>query len=114
MEPVETDEHFNVDATLRRKRSLDGLEVVHYRVRGLGQSFLFDLRPNNQLISPRFYVKRTGKDGSRMIDGEGWKCHYKGRLVSHGNGAVAMTTCNGLVSLNASFTFISVNIVLMC
>jgi len=97
--PVETDENFNADAKLRRKRSLDGLEVVHYRVRGLGQSFLFDLRPNNQLISPRFYVKRTGKDGSRMIDGEGWKCHYKGRLVSHGNGAVAMTTCNGLTGL---------------
>ena len=106
MTPLKTDANFNLDAdrTSGPKRSRRSAEdrktykVSHYRVRGLGQSFLFDLRPNSQLLSPNFYVKRMDKNGSRIIEEDGWDCHYHGRLVSHGDRPVAMTTCNGLVS----------------
>ena len=112
--PFKTDRSFNHEpidrkATKRHRRSLNDeisrktYKVVHYRVRGLGQSFLFDLRPNTQLLSPNFYVKRMDKNGSRIIEGNGWDCHYHGRLVSHGDRPVAMTTCNGLVSNQECF-----------
>jgi len=76
--------------------------VIHYRVHGLGQQFLIDLRPNSRLLSPDFYVKRMGSGGSEILeekDRTHWGCHYHGQLVSHGSRPVALSTCDGLTGL---------------
>lgn len=97
----------------RRRRSLtpdagsantDGSsEMVHFRLRGLGQDFHMELRAaSKSLIAPGFTIQVLGKNGTKSLRAyhQDDHCFYQGSLRSEVNSSVALSTCLGMVSLN--------------
>ena len=68
----------------------------------MGDDYEIELQPNSELLASDFFVTKRGVNGSSdedvEINGEHMGCHYHGRLVSHSNRNVAISTCDGLVS----------------
>lgn len=102
----------------RRRRSLtadagssntdSSNETVHLRFSGFGQDFHMELRETSHtLIAPGFTIQVLGKNGTKSL----WAyhqddlCFYQGSLRSRVNTSVALSTCTGMVSVNATFVF---------
>uniref|UniRef100_H2YC19 Peptidase M12B domain-containing protein n=1 Tax=Ciona savignyi TaxID=51511 RepID=H2YC19_CIOSA len=83
--------------------NVDDEETLHYVLSGYGHRFEVKLYPNNAMFAPTFSVKRFKRDLEEDLasDDQFRKlgCHYHGRLTSHGGRKVAMSTCEGLVSI---------------
>ncbi|XP_070536311.1 A disintegrin and metalloproteinase with thrombospondin motifs 18-like isoform X2 [Ptychodera flava] len=94
---------------LRIKRSSEGKHQHHhhhhkstfYKLSAFGEQFHFELEPNEKLLAPGFtvQVRSHGKSYTTKLDDQQAACLYNGKLKSHGNGSVAINTCNGLSGL---------------
>ena len=70
-----------------------------YIVSGMNQDYEIEMEPNSNLLASDFFVKtrsRSSEEEIAHLDQAG--CHYHGKLVSHNNRDVAISTCEGLVS----------------
>ncbi|XP_077993473.1 A disintegrin and metalloproteinase with thrombospondin motifs 18-like [Glandiceps talaboti] len=90
----------------RRKRSSSGNQdsvenSAYYHLAAYGQKFHLALQPNEKLLAPGFTIQRRakGKVVSEKLDDEMLSCFYRGKLLSHRNGSVAISACNGLTGL---------------
>lgn len=77
--------------------------MTYVQLLAYGHKFGVELRPSQDLISPTFAVTRIKRDTLGEIreteeNSDGLDCHYRGKMISHGNKTTAMSTCNGLVS----------------
>nr|CAB3219994.1 A disintegrin and metalloproteinase with thrombospondin motifs 18 [Phallusia mammillata] len=96
---------------MRRDTSDDVIRLeesgLHYHVSGFGEEFKMHLEPNRALLAHGFTVKRMKRDAGAESPtlreeeqgSEKLGCHYQGRLSSHLDGAVAVSTCEGLTGL---------------
>ena len=89
----------------RRRRSLTGgdslWEVVHFKLRGLGQDFHLELQEaSRSLLAPGFTVQVLGRNGTKSLRAyqPDDLCFFQGSLRSEVNSSVALSTCTGMVS----------------
>lgn len=88
----------------RRKRSIFDPEIIHYVIHFDGNNHHAELWPNHGLVSPNAlfenYEPRTKVVDKkiRKLD-EKKMCHYTGQIRGQPSSKVALSTCNGLVSL---------------
>lgn len=83
-----------------------GSSSVHYKVNVEGDDVILRLTPNDDLFSPGLVFERrsssvgagnlTGVRGRRVPDN---RCHFVGQVKGHPQSAVAIATCDGLVSI---------------
>ncbi|XP_067094306.1 A disintegrin and metalloproteinase with thrombospondin motifs 16 [Osmerus mordax] len=90
----------------RRRRSLTGgdslWEVVHFKLRGLGQDFHLELQEaSRSLLAPGFTVQVLGRNGTKSLRAyqPDDLCFYQGSLRSEVNSSVALSTCAGMSGL---------------
>ncbi|CAK8692752.1 unnamed protein product [Clavelina lepadiformis] len=73
---------------------------LRYAVSGFGHNFRVHLESNKRLFAPTFSVKRVRRDAEEVLDkSKSMGCHYHGRVTSHKDEIVAMSTCEGLTGL---------------
>ncbi|CAH1270738.1 ADAMTS16 [Branchiostoma lanceolatum] len=73
-------------------------QAFHVKLRGHGQDFHVELRPNHRLLAPGFAVHRRRNKATKVEKYDQSKhCHFHGKLLSHGNSSAAISTCGGLV-----------------
>ncbi|XP_066289406.1 A disintegrin and metalloproteinase with thrombospondin motifs 16-like isoform X2 [Branchiostoma lanceolatum] len=72
-------------------------QAFHVKLRGHGQDFHVELRPNHRLLAPGFAVHRRRNKATKVEKYDQSKhCHFHGTLLSHGNSSAAISTCDGL------------------
>jgi len=88
---------------LRRDTDQNDVELSNlrrYLVSGMNQDYEIEVEPNSNLLASDFFVKtRSGSSEEELDHGEQAGCHYHGKLVSHNNQDVAISTCEGLTGL---------------
>ena len=83
---------------------------MHYKINLNGDNkdsmVHLELTQNNMLLSPGFVIERR-RGNSTLSDttfdkGRSSKlwCHYTGKLKDHGDSSVAISLCEGLVSIS--------------
>ncbi|XP_041454629.1 A disintegrin and metalloproteinase with thrombospondin motifs 16-like [Lytechinus variegatus] len=78
---------------------------IHVKFNAFAQDFVLELVANEELTAPGFKVQRR-KNGKTTVEEyipEIDSCHYHGRLTSHKDSSAAVSLCDGMVSLVASF-----------
>lgn len=87
----------------KRKRSAFGDDKLHYVLSNSEKSYLIELQPNFQLLSPGLVteVHRGAGIGKRDIQQSPKKrCFYRGKIRDLADSYVALSTCYGLVQDN--------------
>lgn len=87
----------------RRAASQPGGDALHLRLKGPRHDLHLDLRAASNLVAPGFMVQTLGKGGTtsvQVLPPEEF-CFYQGSLRSQGNSSVALSTCQGLVSMHS-------------
>ncbi len=79
-------------------------ELVHYRVSVENSDLHLTLEPNHRLLAPAFVFERRrgeSKSASDVIieDRPDRLCHLHGEVQGHPGSKVAVSACNGLVSI---------------
>jgi Reprolysin family propeptide. len=64
----------------------------------LGKKFHLNLEQNKKLLSPKFQVQTLDENGETIHSHGMRNCYYEGKVESHVQSMVAISTCNGLVS----------------
>ncbi|XP_075068934.1 A disintegrin and metalloproteinase with thrombospondin motifs 16 [Mixophyes fleayi] len=84
----------------RRKRSAE-MGTVHLKIHGFGQDLHLELETSNNLLAPGFKIQTFGEGRTKFTEDYPSHnlCYYKGKLLSHENSTVALSTCNGLSGL---------------
>jgi hypothetical protein len=90
----------------RRRRAVAqlGRDTLHLRLKGFRHDFHLDLKAASNLVAPGFMVQTLGKRGTKSVQRlppEDF-CFYQGSLRSQKNSSVALSTCQGLVSMGSS------------
>nr|XP_006811817.1 PREDICTED: A disintegrin and metalloproteinase with thrombospondin motifs 18-like [Saccoglossus kowalevskii] len=103
--PVQIDEHgeylsHNLWPHRSKRDNTENVEQIHYSVSGYGQDFRLQLEPNEKLITPGLSLQWRRKESTYTTELDITEhCFYRGRLLSHKNTTVAISTCNGLRGL---------------
>lgn len=87
----------------RRAAAQPGGDALHLRLKGSRHDLHLDLRAASNLVAPGFMVQTLGKGGTtsvQVLPPEEF-CFYQGYLRSQGNSSVALSTCQGLVSMHS-------------
>lgn len=87
----------------RRAAAQPGGDALHLRLKGPRHDLHLDLRAASNLVAPGFMVQTLGKGGTtsvQVLPPEEF-CFYQGYLRSQGNSSVALSTCQGLVSMDS-------------
>lgn len=87
----------------RRAAAQPGGDALHLRLKGPRHDLHLDLRATTNLVAPGFMVQTLGKGGTtsvQVLPPEEF-CFYQGYLRSQGNSSVALSTCQGLVSMDS-------------
>ena len=105
----------------RRKRDTDNNfapKNIFFKVDIENRTFTLNVSENDRLFHPHFVVERllrdveeekkrirpSSEDQASFIRRETpWNCHLRGHVIGHLRSAVAISTCNGMVS-TAMFT----------
>ena len=93
----------------------DSFQKVHYKINLEGDDAADDesdhvhleLARNNRLVGPGFVVERQRGNSSTITNiansGEGssakYDCHYTGKIRDHKDSSVALSLCDGMVSI---------------
>lgn len=90
----------------RRRRAVTQSkgDALHLRLKGPRHDLHLDLKAASNLMAPGFMVQTLGKGGTKsvqMFPAEE-NCFYQGSLRSQGNSSVALSTCQGLVSIDST------------
>lgn len=96
---------------MRTKRSISTLPLeqetpdwIYYQLETHGKLFHLNLTLNKRLIAPAYSVDYVGTGGKTETQHRTIReCHYHGYIHDHEDSRVALSNCNGLVSLFASF-----------
>lgn len=92
----------------RKKRSISTLPLdsqetpdwIFYQLEAYGKLFHLNLTLNKGLIAQTYSVDYVGKDGKAEKQHRTLReCHYYGYLQGHEDSVVALSNCNGLVSI---------------
>ena len=78
-------------------------DPLHYRLKVDGMDLTLTLTPHHRIFAPGLVIERRSQWANssqskieRMTQNQ---CHFRGQIQGHENSAVAMATCEGLVSL---------------
>ena len=89
----------------RRKRSTDQFQSaftdqwIFYQLSAFGMNFHLNLTLNRKLLSPSYVVEYWNSSGTDIRHHDITDCHYIGHISSHEKSTVAVSNCNGLVSM---------------
>ena len=61
--------------------------------------FILNMRRNKIVISPSFHVEALDQKGQAVHKHKLNNCYYRGKVDGVDQSSVALSTCNGLVSL---------------
>lgn len=94
----------NFDAH-RLKRDFNHHEAVYYKLHFNGNDHVVELLPNHGFISPSMVRETHFKDSGRTLQGRRMNkkpllmCHYTGQVQDSDGSRAALSTCDGLVSV---------------
>ena len=101
----------------RRKRDTDNnfaSKNIFFKVDIENKTFTLNVSENNRLFHPHFVVEQLFRDedeekkrirpssedlASFIRRGTPWNCHLRGHVIGHPSSAVAISTCDGMVSI---------------
>ena len=92
----------------RHRRDVGDDASLHYHVDVEGTTLHLHLTPSDKLFAPGLIVERRQEGGqsnvtnARLERRSQNRCHFSGQIRGHPGSAVAVGTCNGLVSRNRS------------
>jgi len=78
--------------------------IVHYRVAVAGNEYHLELTAADSFIGGAMVVERRKRNlhVRSPAKSHGSKCHYRGFIKGHRNSRVALSACDGLVSITLS------------
>lgn len=93
----------------RRRRNADGVDEVdmsssyHFVVESVdGEDLLLNLDRVTDLFSPNFVVEKFTDDGESIVESPDTSCFFQGHVGNLPDTTVAISTCEGLVSVSSS------------
>ena len=103
---------YTVETNGRRKKNLDETvddETTEIKLEAFGEQFHMRLKENRYLLAEGLQVGLRHANGSitTSLLNSTQRCFYIGQLVSHSASKVAVSTCNGLVSVWRETIFVS-------
>ena len=85
----------------RKAREADEPEQPHmnFAVDAFGEKLTLDVTRNRYLASPSFRVTMNMEDGEKLVYRPRTNCYYTGHVKNTVQSAVAISNCDGLVSI---------------
>lgn len=77
----------------------DGKEAMVVKFNALKKQFTMNLKRNKIVLSPSFHVESLDEKGQAIHKNKLNNCYYHGKLDKIDQSTVALSTCNGLVSV---------------
>ena len=107
--PVQVDEHGSYVThelsypRIRRSGSdtEERADDVHYKLKAFDRDLHLNLRRNARLLAPGFQVEVLGKTGQVLKRHAVDNCYYTGGVRNGGRATVALSNCDGLVSMSS-------------
>lgn len=89
-----TGEHISYDILTSNENS-----TLHLNVTISDEDHLLILKPTKSFISPSLIIERHKRDSHVRLKPKSINCHYEGSVYGKSNSRVAISNCNGLVSI---------------